>query len=79
MNKSHSFFKTAAVITALLVFTVSGCNALSGTKTNKKYDEKSMKTLTGQKIEIDKREDIYTDQEFGFGFIVPSFFKSLNN
>ena len=79
MNKSHSFFKTAAVLTALLVFTVSGCNALSGTKTNKKYDEKSMKTLTGQKIEIDKREDIYTDQEFGFGFIVPSFFKSLNN
>lgn len=79
MNKSHSFFKTAAVITALLIFTVSSCNAFSGTKTNKKYDEKGMKTLTGQKIKIDKRDDIYTDQEFGFGFIVPSSFKSLND
>ena len=80
MNKSQSFFKTAAVITALLIFTVSGCNAFSsGTKINKKYDEKSMKTLTGQKIKIDKRDDIYTDQEFGFGFIVSPFFKSLND
>lgn len=79
MNKSQSFFKTAAIVTALLIFTASSCSAFSfGTKTNKKYNEKKMKTLTGKTVTVENRDNVYTDQEFGFGFVVPESFKTLS-
>lgn len=79
MNKSQSFFKTAALVTALLIFTASSCSAFSfGTKTNKKYNEKKMKTLTGKTVTVENRDNVYTDQEFGFGFVVPESLKTLS-
>jgi len=79
MNKKHSVLKSAVFYAVLLVFSASGCSVFSfGAKTNKKYNDEKMYTLGGQKIAPGSREDVYTDQEFGFGFITSDLMRELN-
>lgn len=41
------------------------------------FNEDKMYTLTGKKIVLKNRNDIYTNQEFGFGFVVPKIMLNL--
>ena len=79
MKNKHYAPKAAVFIAAALIFLLTSCGgfaASKGTKTNKRYNEKKMQTLTGKKVSVKEQKDLYADQEFGFGFVVP---KALND
>lgn len=79
MKNKHYAPKAAVFVAAALIFLLTGCGgfaASKGPKTNKRYNEKKMQTLTGKKVSVKKQKDVYADQEFGFGFVVP---KTLND
>ena len=70
-NKKLNVRFTMWLAFCTLFFTVS-CSLFSfGAKENKMYDEMKMVTVSGEKVAVQDRHDVYTDRSLGYGFIIP--------